>query len=88
MGSHLGICLLREHAVLSSTNDNSRQEALRGQGRLLWEPGEQKMAKDRPPGAHSKNTVRGLQSPVHLLPARGILLKISQILSLLCVELS
>lgn len=30
MGSHLGICWLREHAVLSSTNEDSRQETLWG----------------------------------------------------------
>lgn len=46
MGSHLGICLLREQAVLPLANDISRQPSPWGRGRPLWGLRQQLMAKD------------------------------------------
>lgn len=59
MGSHLGICLLREHAVLPSTNEG---RILVGAEVRFSGGGESKeMAKAHMPGEQSRN--RGLQFP-------------------------
>lgn len=57
MGSHLGICLLREQAVLPPTNDISRQPSPWGQGQPLRGLRQQLMAEDRLPGSTAETQI-------------------------------